>query len=184
MKIECAHDELVDLVRLQPNPRNPNKHPQKQIEMLAKIISYQGQRSPIVVSRRSGFIVKGHGRLEAIKSLGWEKAAVDFQEYESEAQEFSDMVADNRISELAEHDDELMKLSALELQLDSGDFDLDLLGVPDLVLDVGDPADLDDKPDKDVDELKHTLEVQFTNEQEMMEVYADLLSRGLVVRCK
>ena|SRR5688572_6306722 len=130
MKVNCAHSELVDLVRLQPNPRNPNNHPQKQIEMLAKIISYQGQRAPIVVSKRSGFIVKGHGRLEAIKLLKWEKAAVDFQDYQDEAQEFADMIADNKIAELAEHDDELMRLGALELKLDEG-FDLELLGVPD-----------------------------------------------------
>jgi DNA modification methylase len=139
MKIECAHDELVDLVRLQPNPRNPNKHPQRQIEMLAKIIAYQGQRAPIVVSKRSGFIVKGHGRLEAIKHLGWAQAAVDHQDYTDEAQEFADMVADNKIAELAEHDDELMKLTALELNLDNG-FDLDLLGVPELDLSMPDPS--------------------------------------------
>lgn len=128
MKIDCAHDEMVDLVRLQPNPRNPNKHPKRQIEMLAKIISYQGQRSPIVVSKRSGFIVKGHGRLEAIKSLAWDKAAVDYQDYEDEAQEFADMIADNKIAELAEHDDEMMKAGILELNL-SEDFDFDLLGL-------------------------------------------------------
>lgn len=81
-----------------------------------------------MVSKRSGFIVKGHGRLEAIKALGWEKAAVDFQDYEDEAQEFADMVADNKIAELAEHDDELMKLTALELKLDDG-FDFELLGL-------------------------------------------------------
>lgn len=134
VNIQCAHDELVDLVRLQPNPRNPNKHPKRQIDMLAKIISYQGQRAPIVVSKRSGFIVKGHGRLEAIKALGWEKAAVDFQDYEDEAQEFADMVADNKIAELAEHDDEMMKAGVLELNLDQG-FDLELLGLIDFNLD-------------------------------------------------
>ena len=130
MKINCAHKELVDIVQLQPNPKNPNTHPEKQITLLAKIIEYQGQRSPIVVSLRSGFITKGHGRLEAIKKLGWEKAAVDYQEYESEAQEYADMVADNKIAELADHDDakmidDLTKFDWIE------DFDLSLLGMPD-----------------------------------------------------
>lgn len=108
MKFECAHDALVDVHTLQPNPKNPNKHPARQIELLAKIISYQGQRSPIVVSNRSGFIVKGHGRLDAVRKLGWAQAAVDYQDYESEAQEYADMVADNKIAELAEHDDNAM----------------------------------------------------------------------------
>ena len=108
MKFECAHDALVDVHALQPNPKNPNAHPARQIELLAKIISYQGQRSPIVVSNRSGFIVKGHGRLDAVKSLGWAQAAVDYQDYENEAQEYADMIADNKIAELAEHDDNAM----------------------------------------------------------------------------
>lgn len=108
MKVDCAHDELVDVHKIQPNPKNPNKHPARQIELLAKIIDYQGQRAPIVVSRRSGFITKGHGRLDAIKKLGWDKAAVDYQDYADEAQEYADMVADNKIAELAEHDDNAM----------------------------------------------------------------------------
>jgi ParB-like chromosome segregation protein Spo0J len=125
LKINCAHHELVELHKLQPNPMNPNKHPARQIELLAKIIDYQGQRSPIVVSKRSGFITKGHGRLEAIKSLGWDKAAVDFQDYDSEAQEYADMVADNKIAELAEHDDNLMLESIKTLGIE----DLELLGL-------------------------------------------------------
>jgi DNA modification methylase len=131
-KINCAHNKLVELHKLVPNPKNPNKHPERQIEMLAKIIDYQGQRSPIVVSTRSGFIVKGHGRLEAIKKLGWKKCAVDYQDYEDEAQEFADMIADNKVAELAESDDELIKKIALEMP---EYFDLDLLGIPDLKLD-------------------------------------------------
>lgn len=125
MKFECAHDALVDVNALVPNPKNPNSHPARQIELLAKIISYQGQRSPIVVSNRSGFITKGHGRLDAIKKLGWVQAAVDYQDYESEAQEYADMVADNKIAELAEHDDNAM----IDGIKDLGITDFELLGL-------------------------------------------------------
>src|SRR5690606_21796567 len=97
MKINCAHTKLEDLHKLVPHPKNPNKHPKEQIQRLAKIIDYQGQRAPIVVSLRSGFITKGHGRLEALKLLKWDKAAVDYQEYTDEAQEYADIVADNAI---------------------------------------------------------------------------------------
>jgi 16S rRNA G966 N2-methylase RsmD len=154
-KIECAFDEMVAIHKLVPNPKNPNKHPDRQIEMLAKIIDYQGQRSPIVVSSRSGFIVKGHGRLAAIQRLGWENCAVDFQHYEDEAQEFADMVADNKISELAEHDDEMFKLEALNLQLDVNGFDLDLLGVPDLDLSM--PTDEQNEMEDSVPEVTESI---------------------------
>lgn len=127
MEVRCAHQKIVDVTELVENPKNPNKHPEKQIEMLAKIMKFQGVRSPIVVSKRSGFITKGHGRLAAIKLNGWDKAPVDFQEYESEAQEYADMIADNKIAELAEHDDQMMNAELEEMD----SFDYDYLGIPD-----------------------------------------------------
>jgi len=129
MKIKCAHTELVDVDKLLmiTNPRNNNKHPQVQIERLAKIIDFQGQRSPIVISNRSGFIIKGHARLAAIYKLGWTQAAVDYQDYTSEAEEYADMTADNEIARWAEFD--LEKAISDLNELDLGD--LDLLGFQD-----------------------------------------------------
>lgn len=63
ISIHCAYDDLADITTLVPNSRNPNQHPQKQIELLAKIIKNQGWRAPITVSNRSGFVVRGHGQL-------------------------------------------------------------------------------------------------------------------------
>ena len=68
--VYCAHDKITDTDSLIGNPRNPNKHPKDQITALAKIIKRQGWRHPIVVSNRSGFVVKGHGRLLATKEIG------------------------------------------------------------------------------------------------------------------
>ncbi len=124
--IHCAHDESVALEALVGNPRNPNQHPAAQIEMLAKIIAAQGWRAPITVSRRSGFVVRGHGRLAAAHVLGTECAPVDYQEYESEAAEWADLIADNRIAELAEID--LSALSDLLKELDTAQFDMGLTG--------------------------------------------------------
>lgn len=136
-KFNCSYSEIIEIHKLQPNPKNPNKHPKKQIDMLAKIIDYQGQRAPIVVSSLSGFIVKGHGRLEAIKRLGWNKAAIDIQDYENEAQEYADMIADNKIAELAEHDDSMMIDGIKEFKFD----DLELLGLDDFDIPLeADPA--------------------------------------------
>jgi ParB-like chromosome segregation protein Spo0J len=81
----CAFDEMRDMVTMVPHPRNPNKHPEKQIELLARVIRHQGWRNPIVVSKRSGFIVSGHGRLQAAEKLGLEMVPVDLQDFASEA---------------------------------------------------------------------------------------------------
>ena len=125
MNIDCAYDELVELHKLVPNPKNNNRHSIEQIKRLAKIIDYQGMRSPIVVSNRSGFITKGHARLEALKELGWDKAPVDYQDYPSEAAEFSDMTADNEIARWAELD---LHLVYEEVKL-MPNLDIELLGM-------------------------------------------------------
>ena len=123
--VYCAHDKIVETDALVGNPRNPNTHPKDQIAALAKIINRQGWRHPIVVSKRSGFVVKGHGRLLAAKELGAKFVPVDYQDYESEASEYADLMADNKIQEFSELD---AKLSA-EILMDiknSGDIELEM----------------------------------------------------------
>ena len=97
---KCSHTsikKISELLLLQ-NPKNSNLHSHAQIERLARIIEFQGQRSPIVISNRSGFITKGHCRLLAMQLLRWETVAVDFQDYADEDQEYADMTADNAIA--------------------------------------------------------------------------------------
>lgn len=121
-----TNEKLHDISKVIENPKNPNKHSDSQIAMLSKIIEFQGWRIPIVVSNRSGFIVRGHGRLMSARKLGLEKVPVSFQDYESEAQEWADLIADNRIAELAEMD--RSELKDIIDQLDTGEIDLDLTG--------------------------------------------------------
>ena len=123
--VHCSFTELADVTSLIANPRNPNRHPDKQIAMLAKIIRHQGWRAPITVSNRSGFVVTGHGRLEAAKLLQVEKVPVDRQDFATEADEWAHLVADNRIAELAEIDE--TELSELLKELD-GKIELELAG--------------------------------------------------------
>lgn len=123
--VHCAFTELVDVATLQPHPRNPNKHGDRQIALLAKVIRHQGWRSPIVVSRRSGFVIAGHGRLQAAALLQVEKVPVDYQDFACEADEYAHLVADNRIAELAEIDS--AELAGLLKELD-GKIDLELTG--------------------------------------------------------
>ena len=126
IKVFCCYDKMVDIAELIENPRNPNTHPEEQLKLLAKIIKQNGWRQPITVSIRSGFIVKGHGRLQAAKLLGCATVPVDFQEYENESLEYADLMADNRIAELSEMDNK--KLLDLFQDFDTGEVDFDLSG--------------------------------------------------------
>ena len=131
MIFNCSYDELVSTHKLVGHPKNPNKHPDNQIDRLAKIIDYQGQRSPVVVCRDTGFIIVGHGRLEAMKKLGWDKVAVNYQTFKDDAQRYAHMTADNAIADWAALDLSQINTDMLDL---GQELDLELLGIEDFVL--------------------------------------------------
>ena len=122
----CAFDELVPITNIIGNPKNPNKHPKEQIELLAQIIRNQGWRAPITISKRSGYIVRGHARLEAAKIIGTAIVPVDYQNYSNESEELADLVADNRLAELADIDNNM--LINLIQEMDIGEVPLILTG--------------------------------------------------------
>lgn len=135
--------EWKDPKSLQPHPKNRNKHPKEQIERLVDLLKYQGWRLPIIVSKLSGYIVAGHGRLEAAMLAGFEKVPVAVQDFDDYEQEYAFMVSDNAISEWANLDlgginDDLQDLGP--------DFDLEMLGFKDFKLE---PAEKDNPNDPD-----------------------------------
>lgn len=122
--VYCAHDKIVPVVEVKPNPKNPNHHPEEQIELLAKIIKTQGWRAPVTVSTLSGMVVRGHGRLMAAKFLGLEFVPVDFQHYKSNDAELADLLADNKIAELAEIDRKMLVDVFKDIDPDAIDIDI------------------------------------------------------------
>ena len=164
IEVWCSFDKLVPVGELKPNPRNPNTHPQRQVELLAKNIRYFGWRQTITVSKRSGLIVSGHGRLMAAKHLGVEVVPVDYQDFNDENDELAVLVADNRLAELSTVD--LNELEKIAGDWKATDFDTILAGF--------EPADLeallnpdsdeedeedDDRHDKELDKSEVTVAV-------------------------
>jgi len=144
--------QWVDPNQLHPSPKNPNKHPQEQIEKLAKILKYQGFRSPIVVSKQTGHIVVGHGRLMAAKLIAMEKVPVSYQDFESWDQEYAHMCADNAISEWA-----TMDLSMVNAEIPNlGPIDPDVFGIEDFKIE---PAELPQPKEKQEKRCPHCNEV-------------------------
>ena len=144
MIIKCEHKGLRPLISLIEHPRNTRKHPKEQIEYIARLYQYTGIRHPIIVSERSGFIVAGHARKKAAELLGMESFPVDIQEFESEAEEYAFLEADNNIAELAEHDRAKMLENVREL---GPDIDIEMLGLPDLDLGEIDGGEFEGKED-------------------------------------
>lgn len=125
--VHCSYARLADVTSLIPNPRNPNKHSDKQVALLAKVIRHQGWRAPITISKRSGFIVTGHGRLAAALLLQVEQVPIDEQDFATEADEWAHLVADNRLAELADADRSMIADLLKGLNQD-GEIDMDLTG--------------------------------------------------------
>ena len=154
----CAYDSIVSVEEIKPNPKNPNQHPDEQIELLAKIIQKRGWRAPVTVSTLTGLVVRGHGRLMAAIHAGLEYVPVDYQHYDSEEDELSDLVADNRLAELAEVDKAMLAEIFSEIQdSEIGDFDITMSGYSDLEVEEIVSA-LEDSVMADIDEVKSKTE--------------------------
>lgn len=87
------------MIAIKPYSKNAKKHPKKQIEQVANSIKEFGMNQPIIVDKE-GVIIVGHGRYEAIKSLGWEVKpewvkVVDLTEEQANAYR----LADNKLNE-------------------------------------------------------------------------------------
>lgn len=119
--------EFLDVKEIKVNPNNRNLHTKRQIERLCKIIEYQGFRSPLIVSKRSGLLVSGHGRLMAAKKLGIKKLPVLIQDFDSEEQEYAAGVSENSIAAWSQID-----LTNIHIDLPKlTPFDIELLGIKD-----------------------------------------------------
>lgn len=104
----CAHDDIIPIKRVKPNPLNPNHHPEDQIQLLGDIIERTGWRQSITISNQSGLVVRGHGRYLAALAKGWCNVPVDYQDYSNQDEEYADLIADNRLAELSEIQNDTM----------------------------------------------------------------------------
>ena len=117
--------EYRDLKALKPYDRNARTHSKKQIRQIADSIERFGWTNPVLIDGQDQ-IVAGHGRVAAAKRLGIEAVPTIRLEYMSEVEIRAYVIADNRLAELADWDDEIL---AIELQaLVELDFDVEVTG--------------------------------------------------------
>ena len=114
--------KVSDLIPYINNPRNN----ENAVDKVASSIKEFGFKVPIVIDKNN-VIVNGHTRLLASKKLGLEEVPVIVADDLSDAQIKAFRIADNKVSEYASWDEELLKLE-LE-QLEEMDFDLDLVNI-------------------------------------------------------
>jgi hypothetical protein len=172
-EIKSESIEMVDINQIIPNPKNANRHSIEQIKRLEKLIEYQGFRNPLIVSKRTGFLIVGHGRLEAAKNLDFEKLPVIKQEFKDEAQEYAYLISDNEIARWSELDKQ-----AVHIELENLDIELDLLGIEDFKIEIEEK-----KEDKTVDlSFEYKLEIDCKTEEAQQYLLNELEDRDYEVR--
>lgn len=134
-------DELI------PYINNPRKNDQA-VDAVASSINNFGFKVPIVIDKY-GEIVTGHTRLKAAKKLGLKEVPVIIADDLTENQVRAFRLADNKVAELAEWDEEI-----LQAELDLTDFDMEQFGFEEMQEIVSDEAfdddfeeDLPDEPE-------------------------------------
>ena len=94
-----AKIEEIEISKLIPNPLNVKKHPKEQINDLAIQIQQEpGFTNPLIIDE-DYMIWVGHGRLEAVKKLEWEKIPCIMVHDMSEAEKYRYMIKDNQVNE-------------------------------------------------------------------------------------
>lgn len=117
--------KLLPLDQLKPFAKNPNKHPDKQINSLKKSMREFGFTSPILLSQ-DNMVIAGHARLQAATELGLAEVPTIFIDLPYE-KAVAYVIADNQLARLAEVDTELMR-DLLEGVLQIPDFDIEAIG--------------------------------------------------------
>lgn len=122
-QIAALKIELKPLADLVHDPKNARTHSPSQIETLSKLIQTYGFASPICIADGNK-ILAGHGRAQAAKRLRLKEVPTIDLSHLAEEERRAFMLADNRISDLAGYDADIL-LEELS-HLAEGGFDLNL----------------------------------------------------------
>ena len=110
-----------------PHATNPRKHSAKQLKQIKESIERFGFTNPVLIDEKNS-IIAGHGRVEAAKSLGLTQVPAIVLEGLSAAECRAYIIADNRLAELAEWDEEMLRLEVAAILEADEDFDIGLTG--------------------------------------------------------
>lgn len=172
IRIKIDYKEIKDLKEYENNPRFNDKA----VDKVANSIKEFGFKVPIVVDK-DNVIVAGHTRLKAAKKLKMNKVPVIVADDLNEEQIKAFRLADNKVSEYSEWNDDLLNLELESLNFDMSDFGFNL--------DFGEDDEHKEIERKDLsDRLKETFEVivECSNELEQEEVFYKLTKDGLKCR--
>jgi len=160
----------VKIDTLLPYANNAREHTEEQVAQVAASIQEFGWTNPLIIHGNT--VVAGHARLAAARKLGLKEVPVIDRSDMSEAQWKAYVLADNQLAQNATWNDGLL---TLELDaLAELDFDLDLLGFPDLDALMGNDepeeglTDPDDVPEPPADPITQPGDLWILGEHRLL----------------
>ena len=109
----------IPIGSLNEDPSNAQIHSERNLQAIQDSILLKGQDQPIVVREEGMTVTKGHGRLTAMRRLGYEHIAAIVVN-ESRVSAIERGLADNRTSALSQVDDELLANLLHEINVGHG----------------------------------------------------------------
>lgn len=123
MNIEKEYP-FINISELKPYENNARLHPQDQIDKIANSIREFGFITPVIIDENNMILV-GHGRIEGAKKAGLEKVPYRRITNLTDEQKKAYILADNKLSDIAEWDEELLQMELESINLDMSDFGFD-----------------------------------------------------------
>ena len=135
--------EYVDIDSIKPYENNP-RHNEEAIPYVMNSIKEFGFKNPIIIDKNN-VIIAGHTRLESAKRLGMKEVPIIHADDLTEEQVKAFRLADNKVSEKAEWDFNMLDAELADLDLDMSEFGFENI---DIVEDF-DEKDLEDEREKE-----------------------------------
>lgn len=142
---------------LKPYEKNAKIHTEEQIDQIVKSIEQFGMNDPIAVWGKNNIIVEGHGRLEALKKLGYEEVECIRLDHLTDEERKAYTLAHNKLTMNTDFDFAILEeeLKAIDtISMDDFGFDLDF------DFEFGEDEDEDDEGSGDLTNDKYTTKVE------------------------
>ena len=157
--ITIVRKSLDELIPYENNPRNNDEA----VPYVAASMRDFGCKVPLVIDK-DGVIVAGHTRYKAARSLGWTHVPCIVADDLSDEQVKAFRLADNKVAEVAEWDDEMLSVELddiIGIDMEAYGFDMDD--------EEGLPAELDDVEEKEIELINVKMEFKSRNEWNKVE---------------
>jgi len=121
-----AHIENVSINTVQPHPKNPRLHDERNIQSIMSSLDEFELMAPMIVWGPKNYVIVGNGRLEACIRLGKGDIDIVRADHLTEDQAIAYMIADNKTGDLSEFDFEAV--ASLFKELETKEYSLEKTG--------------------------------------------------------